>query len=1164
MNTNGETRYIDIQDGGLNTIFSIYNRATQAYNYNDCNSDNITSYLNLFIDDNYQIDKISIKALYEIFILENQNYLKPTKEQIKIINDSLSKIRLFYLSIDPNNIPDNFIPDEPNDSGKEKYNKLCELYRNYYEYIKSHKLTDGHIELLCQMSIKSNYTIVADINEQTKNYNLNSTNPELKKALERFRLGIDSNLIKEFLLEFEYYINNLIETPIDPDGYTVDNLLSIANNFENKKNDIDDNQTLLTNFIEQINEYIKIVNPKSNLDLTKLLTNIFVSNESNSFDIIKQFFTRIEINSKLSGPNKFFTLFGESNNVDLLKTSIKFFKYINVFRPVNRYISDISAYQLIKNLYNRETSTIINDINDFVKYNKSLNNRFLKEDTIDYININYPTLLTIIEGIPDNYLNFDLMANTISEEFKVNSSILNSLKTDAIIDFNTIDKSILNLCVLSKISNKELSGIKIFLYIYDCVSENQEKREDKDEFKLIHYYLTLNTQEKNEKKLIKIKKASKILNKLKSGSGDRITFELLEKIYLKKKIINPTLEVELKNLINNPNNISQQQKYIYNLLLSLSPEKLEWNIGKLVTEFISTTASQYIKSFVGFQSPVITLDSIKKFIIEKQAQTNPKWEDLDAFKIYSYFNFDCNIVHRKTLENIIGELKSSSGISEKQLKTLKVIIGKNRAFLEKINKSLSPKLDYFINTKIDKVINNSTYSLQLYGILLEVADQNIFILNAINFLKEKGITIESPEVNSIDMIYKMFLIYDHDKDGNINIIPNNLPNVIDQLNQGDLDGNDINILINLIKASPEYISESQAIKLFFATNKDADFESYDVQQELYLILEELAKSSTLVGEIIQQAKTIAKDSITDAVNAKLQSIALDVGFKEVPKDMIAKVSDIASTAKTIAVTAGTAFATIGAYKAVDAIFGKESDSNLSNSSLVSYEYESLKSKIQALVIGVGTTLTLNSAKSLFPDILSIVQDYIGFQSDKSGLPKPNYSMEIIGGIIMGGLTLGLQGGLNFGQQGGGNANQSKSLSLIERILNWIFKSIDKLFGFNGVKPEPFQNVSQTNSDYKMESTYLYLTSQHLGSNDVFNGAPINEYPDQEKILLELNKRYNQFNSLNFDFNPYFKLKEQDKIKIKKIIAKIVALELNLFKNSTPYTFVYALNKFLGK
>ena len=155
------------------------------------------------------------------------------------------------------------------------------------------------------------------------------------------------------------------------------------------------------------------------------------------------------------------------------------------------------------------------------------------------------------------------------------------------------------------------------------------------------------------------------------------------------------------------------------------------------------------------------------------------------------------------------------------------------------------------------------------------------------------------------MIIKMFKIYDY-KDGNqINIL-DNIYDILNKLNNGELEEDDenllkLNSLIEFIKVSPKYISEAKSVKIFFATNKIEDIKSYDLQQELYQILVELAKSSTLIGEITKQVQEIATDTITDVVNTKLQAIALDFGL-EVPKDAIEKVKEIVSTAKTIAVT----------------------------------------------------------------------------------------------------------------------------------------------------------------------------------------------------------------------------------------------------------------------
>jgi hypothetical protein len=489
---------------------------------------------------------------------------------------------------------------------------------------------------------------------------------------------------------------------------------------------------------------------------------------------------------------------------------------------------------------------------------------------------------------------------------------------------------------------------------------------------------------------------------------------------------------------------------------------------------------------------------------------------------------------------------------------------------------------------VNKVLSN-----RLYKILLEVSNQNIYTLNIVDFLKEQGITTFTEDDNKgiTDLIVDMFEIYEfkdfkerneeeQDKENA------DLKGILDKMSEGTLDNTDntdkakLTKLIEQIKASPEYIFQAQSIKIFFAILNDTSnsenqsqeiIDNYDLQQELYQILGELAKTSTVITETTNIITEQVQDAITQQVNTRIQALKLQMGFTSVNEDEVKQVGEIISTAKTIAVTAGTAFATLGAYKAVDAIFGVTSDSGSSNSSLLSYKDASLKAEIQALIVGVGTTLTLSSAQSLYPKILSIVKSYIGLKATESELPIPDLNYPVLGGIIMGGLTLGIQGQLGNNFSGGSQTtltDKPKSKSLIELILDWIFNSIDKLFGFNGVKPEIPPSLDPKNIDKgsqinRIESTYLYLTSQSLGSDDIFDGAIINEHPDQQKVLQDLTTKYNEFNSLNFEFNPYFTLKKQDKKKIKKIIAKIVALELNLFKASNPYTFVYALNKFLG-
>jgi hypothetical protein len=367
-----------------------------------------------------------------------------------------------------------------------------------------------------------------------------------------------------------------------------------------------------------------------------------------------------------------------------------------------------------------------------------------------------------------------------------------------------------------------------------------------------------------------------------------------------------------------------------------------------------------------------------------------------------------------------------------------------------------------------------------------------------------------------------------------------------------------NSIIKLINSSAPFISSNEQIKIFFATGKGTEM-SYASEQELYSILEGLSKSSALIKNVTAEVTEKATNAITSTINAKLQSTALAMGLTKIPVDAIEEAKKIGETAATVAKTAGLAFATIGATYAIDKLFGSES--NQDTSSLAAYEEADFKTKLKLFVGSVGTGLTLYTARSLFPGITSLVKDYIGWKSTSAGLPIPSINTTIIGSIIMSGLTLYLSSGTH---QEGGDDNKS-SKSLIEKILDWIFDAIDKLYGFNGKKPKAAQiDQVQIQPTQKVETIYIYLTSQKLGSDDIFNSAIINEHPNQDLILNELRKKYSEFSRLSLNSNPYVQLTKHDKKKIKKIIGKIVELELNIFKGNEPYTFVNAISKFLNE
>ncbi len=872
---------------------------------------------------------------------------------------------------------------------------------------------------------------------------------------------------------------------------------------------------------------------------------------------------------------------------DLPNNLEKFVNYVNTFRTDQIKTEDLES--LFLKLYIQViTPEEQKKVNNFVLYNKSLNNKFPSGLT-DFTNINYDKLLQILSKIDLEYL------------AKFNNPEFAHLKTNSDLSFNSIPKSLLDQCVVDKTINKDkISGIKLLIHIVDC----KTAAENKDKNKLIHFYLTLNTKETNSSRLISWKKLKPILDKLSLGTcPPKQIYTLIQVIEL-KKIIDPFLLTELNLLKTTPTD--KQQKSLYYLLAALSPEKINWNIMSLIRGYLYDKGMPHVlnllptssylgwatEKIVGKKEP-ISISGFKNYVFEKIKVENFVKEDdnsdsqykFTCFKIYSYFNFDSLIVSIKTIEKIVKQLNLNK-YNKKIFDTLKNIIVRNNFNLKEVNKSSSDKLNFFLEKKWEKLKTDPYYISQLYDILKEVADENLFPVNVLDFLKEKGIDVlyddkinpikpetdqkslrelyaEVPENKAevqvleeqYEPIYKMFEAFVEE---NISKQKKQVLQTLDNMKHGiceDITTCKSNIIINLINEA-EYLKSNEQIKIFFATGKSSDM-TYASEQELYSILESLSKSSALVKNVTAQVTEAATDAITSTVNAKLQSTALAMGFTEVPVDAIAKAKEIAETAKTVAITAGIGFATAGAYLAVDKLLG--SDSTNESSSLALYEENDFKSKLKLFIGSVGTGLTIYTARSLFPKISSLAQDYISYKSTSSNLPIPSISTAIIGTIIMTGLTQFLSK-----TQEGGDDNSNKSKSLIERILDWIFNEIDKLYGFNGKKPEPKKEEPNIIPNKKVESVYVYLTSQKLGSDDIFNSAILNEHPDQISILNKLKRKYRDFNRLSLDSNPYVQLAKQDQRKIKKIIGKIVALELNLFKGNQPYTFVNAISKFLNE
>jgi len=925
---------------------------------------------------------------------------------------------------------------------------------------------------------------------------------------------------------------------------------------------------------------------------------------------------------------------------DLSTNLNKFISYVNVFNKTNEQINENVLKELFFKLYlSVMTPDDQNTINTYVLKNNLLNKRLIQEEI--NIDITYVKLVKILGSAELNY--FNAFKNLEYDEIKTNNTFT----------YQTIPKKFLNECVAEKILNKDkLSGFKFLIHIVDCEFKKSEPKN-----KLIYFFLRLNTTEINSARLISWKKLNTILNKLKDGRCVEKEINTLIKVIKLKKIIDPFLLTELKLLKQNLTD-REIQKRVYYLLSALSPEKIDWNIMSLLFKYLYEKGMHHIvKKLVGplgggvvgglaslvYGLPVIgtavgsivgsytrpytssTVDRVtgkkeqisisdfKNYVFEnikvenfiKDEPTNPNPTPTPypqykfiCFKIYSYFNFDSVIVSMNTIQKIVKQFDTNT-YNEKIFDILKKIIARNSANLKQINKSSSAKLDYFVDKKWDKLNLDQYYRSQLYDILKEVADENLFPINVLDFLKENGIDVifdneikvDEEDRKSLGELYKLVSPSDSEKgikarvekqyepiykmfqvfvDNDISEQREPILRTLDNMKYGvceDYPGDcSVNVIITLINQSAPFISSDEQIKIFFATGKHSN-PDYASEQELFSILDNLSKSSALVKNLTTQVTQVATDSITSAINSKLQSTALDMGFTEVPVDAIAKAKEIAQTAKTIAITAGVGFATAGAYYAVDKLFGNESSSE--NTSLAVYKANDFKSKLKLFVGSVGAGLTLYSAKNLFPAISSLVQDYIGYKSTASDLPIPSISMVVIGSIIMSGITKYL----SEGQTGRDGTNSSDSTkSLIEKILDWIFDSIDKLYGFDGKKPElsksyESESTQTTNQSYpnkNIESIYTYLTSQKLGSDDIFDSAILNEHPDQNAILTNLRSKYQEFTKLSIDSNPYVQLTKRDKKKIKKIIGKIVALELNLFKGNQPYTFVNAISKFLNE
>ena len=823
-------------------------------------------------------------------------------------------------------------------------------------------------------------------------------------------------------------------------------------------------------------------------------------------------------------------------------------KYVNAYRNIK--IDD----QIINN---NITNFLINqnensDFDKYINYNKSLNHKFNYNIKNEHTYVN---ILNLIRRINDaKYLDTTEMIQAIKIHYKYDNEVIEYIKktlfTNEDISVNNLNTNIFkDECVINNIKNKVLSGIKIFIYIYDCTQLS--KNNANNDFIKIHSYLIKNTTEKNSIKLIKLKKLSNILEKLKIDIATPEDIRIIKKIYNLKKV------KDIKTDINNLLDTKQIESYY--TLLYLSPENIKTDFMSLLQEYISANNPlANIYDILGLYNKIknigskFNLEDFELFINKKLSEDfkNKYWQ------IYMYFNFDCRIINKIDLIKIMTSLENGN-CNIKNLETLQKIIEYNQQNLSCLSKELNPKLLYFKNKNqnLKDISKNELLQKQLYNILEESATNNNTALNLIQFSKEQNnisflrkenINIKNEKIDKIIFMFQVFSNYNTD----ISSLALNL------LNEGDADEIQINNIISNINKSDKFIKSNNRVIIFLNDNikKSNQILEYDKQQELFSILDELSDKSTYLTDIIVESIDQVKDVLTTSVENKIKSVMIENGLGYItPTNLFETVSDIVQVAKPLILTAGIGYATSYAFRNIDKIFKTDKDNTNKQDYLIRLEdYNKYK---KSLILAFGTGLTLYYSQELFSKLYKLINKYILVKTNELNLPEPSesYLVPIIGSIITGALSMyNLNNNLSGGNLSGGNLSGG---NLIEDLINYILKMIDKYFGFNGKKP-----IEKLETKKTIENVYIYLKEKF--NDNIFENIELNEYPNQQKILDMLNNKYKQFFNLTFKNNPYVNLSKAEKKKIKKIIAKIVSIEINLFKDINQFTFVSALKKFL--
>ena len=1112
---------------------------------------------------------------------------------LKSINEIIQKLKLqnkYYFNIDL--------------KSKNQYENLVNIYKILIIY-KNEQSTDKDRTKYYD-NIYKFFTTYLDINEKLLYEILNSinNNDSVKSSMEK---------LKEYITNMNFLYDNTNNTEFDIIKSEVKpfHLINKLKNFtQNINNDeyfnIEKMSDVINNFLK-INDKEKKIS-KINFNKVDIYTNI----DNQYQDIIKSITSPIE---------KFIVLYNTAKK-DILTnmTPEDFYNllllYINAFRKTK--ITQIDINDICKN-----DIIIPNKMNEYIDYNKSFNKKFnynknnnLLINFINFIHTN-KTKLNIdneIIKIKKNQLYVD-----------INFEDLFTDKQIEIKDFFK-EKMYNNICITNKLKDtKKISGIKLLLNIFECNDTYNINLND-NEFNRIYLYITKNTKESNSKYLIKEKKLNSILDKLKVGEcNDEIKY--IKNMINKKKHIPTDINELLQTLnINNIDDTQKyKQIYLYNLLLSYSPPNIDLTLNKLVFDYINSKTNNIVQNIntKTWMSTFKTIFNLNLIVKNIQDFTNINLTNFEDFidnqmrplygihwKIYLYFNFDHQIIDINRLNKIILILKSNNDQIKLQdykddddddddddnnlINILKKIINSNLEQLEKIDKK-NNLLDLFIKNKwkdIDNLKTNNEYPNKyllenLYDILFESANQSYLTLNGLEYIKNKfsnitSINYDENNENNYDNIINKLLICSNNlyitKSDYENIF-NKLKDIIIKIENGEASEDEIKEIINFTKTCNEYIKNNQSYKIFIDTynNKQSRELEYDEQYKFYDILYEICKTdsfiSTIQTNIIETGKEQIKESITNYAKEKIIDLGINV-------DNLSKIIDKATTAaKYVAGFAAGAYALSLGYKIVN---------NLLNDKDKAYTEKQLKlSKIfkedEEIIIN-NLVYIYNDKQSVFNKVSSFIKKkYIKFQISINNLPDPEIDSKLLDNIINKHInnSIILKGGsinlsdikrckelLKSNLIGGSfaenmfdinNTNKDEEKdkhTIIINMLNNIYEDISKLLGFDN-------NISINRKTKSFTDVYSHLKYNFdYDPHNIFKGVELNEHPDQIKIIERLKRIYNNF--MKITQNQPFDLKKKEKTKIKKMIAEIVNLEINMFKQSNQYTFVYALKNFFNE